>query len=44
MTTELAAPDTVSGTVLDVRQHDEYVAGHVPGARSVELGALGHDR
>ena len=40
VTTELAAPDTVSGTVLDVRQHDEYVAGHVPGARSVELGAL----
>ncbi len=39
-TTALAAPDTVSGTVLDVRQRDEYSAGHVPGARSVELGAL----
>jgi rhodanese-related sulfurtransferase len=26
--------------VLDVRQRDEFVAGHLPGARSVELGAL----
>ncbi|MEV6062303.1 MBL fold metallo-hydrolase [Nocardia asteroides] len=27
-------------TVLDIRQSGEYAAGHVPGARSVELGAL----
>ena len=27
-------------SVLDVRQRDEFLAGHVPGARNVELGAL----
>jgi glyoxylase-like metal-dependent hydrolase (beta-lactamase superfamily II)/rhodanese-related sulfurtransferase len=27
--------------VLDVRQANEYAAGHLPGARHVELGALG---
>jgi rhodanese-related sulfurtransferase len=26
--------------LVDVRQADEYAAGHVPGARSIELGAL----
>jgi rhodanese-related sulfurtransferase len=26
--------------VLDVRQDSEYVAGHIPGAQHVELGAL----
>ena len=31
-------------TVLDVRQRDEYLAGHVPGARNVELGALARRR
>lgn len=31
------------GTVLDVRQGGEYAAGHVHGARNIELGALpGH--
>jgi hydroxyacylglutathione hydrolase len=30
----------VEGTVLDVRQDGEYQAGHVPGARHIELGAL----
>ncbi len=30
----------VEGTVLDVRQAGEYQAGHVPGARHIELGAL----
>src|SRR6266540_508035 len=29
-----------SGTVLDVRQQGEFAAGHLPGARHVELGAL----
>jgi hydroxyacylglutathione hydrolase len=27
-------------TLVDVRQRDEFLAGHVPGARNVELGAL----
>ena len=29
-----------AGTVLDVRQAAEYQAGHLPGARHIELGAL----
>jgi glyoxylase-like metal-dependent hydrolase (beta-lactamase superfamily II)/rhodanese-related sulfurtransferase len=29
-----------STNVLDVRQHDEFVVGHLPGARNIELGAL----
>ena len=29
-----------STTVLDVRQRDEFVAGHLPGAHNIELGAL----
>ncbi len=29
-----------SGTVLDVRQAGEYVMGHIPGVRSVELGSI----
>lgn len=28
-------------TVVDVREADEYRAGHVPGARSMPLGVLG---
>jgi Rhodanese-related sulfurtransferase len=27
-------------TIIDVRQANEYVTGHVPGARNVELAAL----
>ena len=30
----------VEGTVLDVRQRDEYDAGHIPGAIHVELGEV----
>jgi hydroxyacylglutathione hydrolase len=30
--------------VLDVRQADEVVDGHLPGALAVELGALAGDR
>jgi hydroxyacylglutathione hydrolase len=30
----------LDGAVLDVRQADEYAAGHLPGATNVELGAL----
>ncbi|HLG00506.1 MAG TPA: MBL fold metallo-hydrolase [Acidimicrobiia bacterium] len=33
----------LEGTVLDVRQDAEYVAGHVPGAHHVELGSLPED-
>ena len=31
----------VEGTVVDVRQRNEYDAGHVPGALHVELGDIG---
>jgi glyoxylase-like metal-dependent hydrolase (beta-lactamase superfamily II)/rhodanese-related sulfurtransferase len=30
----------VSGAVLDVRQDTEYAAGHLPGAKHIELGSL----
>ncbi|WP_427136455.1 MBL fold metallo-hydrolase [Pseudarthrobacter sp. S9] len=37
---DLIAPEA---TILDIRQAGEYAAGHVPGARNIELGALaGH--
>ena len=36
----IVSPGDVVGTVLDVRQANEFVAGHVPGALHVELGAL----
>jgi hydroxyacylglutathione hydrolase len=39
-TTELLEPDAVDRPLLDVRQDDEFTAGHVPGAAHVELGAL----
>lgn len=39
-TTGLADADHPGGPVIDVRQESEYVAGHVPGAWTVELGAL----
>ncbi|WP_280479574.1 MBL fold metallo-hydrolase [Nocardia asiatica] len=29
-----------SAAVLDIRQHGEYAAGHVPGARNIELATL----
>ncbi len=38
--TELVPPTAINGTVVDVRQRDEYIVGHVPGARNVELGEL----
>ncbi|WP_280385892.1 MBL fold metallo-hydrolase [Nocardia wallacei] len=41
--TTLVAADRLAiqpGAVLDVRQHGEYTAGHVPAARNIELGAL----
>lgn len=36
----LVAPAAVSGRVIDVRQADEYRAGHLPGAINIELEAL----
>ena len=30
----------MAASVLDVRQAGEYAAGHVPGARHVELGSI----
>jgi hydroxyacylglutathione hydrolase len=37
---ETVAPGQVAGSVLDVRQASEVAAGHLPGAVTVELGAL----
>ena len=39
-TTELIEPDAVDRPLLDIRQDNEFAAGHVPGAGHVELGAL----
>jgi rhodanese-related sulfurtransferase/glyoxylase-like metal-dependent hydrolase (beta-lactamase superfamily II) len=39
--TPLVRPDQIGGTpVLDVRQLDEFDAGHIPGATHIELGDL----
>jgi glyoxylase-like metal-dependent hydrolase (beta-lactamase superfamily II)/rhodanese-related sulfurtransferase len=38
--TGLAHPGRVAGPVLDVRQHSEFAAGHLPGAIHLELGDL----
>jgi hydroxyacylglutathione hydrolase len=38
--TPTVSPERITGTVLDIRQEDEYQAGHLPGARHIELGAL----
>lgn len=39
--TRLVGPGDLGGAeVIDVRQASEFVAGHVPAARNVELGAL----
>lgn len=35
------SPAGIEGTLIDVRQASEYVAGHVPGAILAELGSLG---
>lgn len=39
-TTALIEPDAIDRTLLDIRQTNEYAAGHVPDAVNVELGAL----
>jgi hydroxyacylglutathione hydrolase len=38
----LVAPSEMVSTLLDVRQRNEYEAGHVPGAINVELGTVAH--
>jgi rhodanese-related sulfurtransferase len=37
---ELVEPGTLASTILDVRQRNEYDAGHVPGALHIELGSV----
>jgi hydroxyacylglutathione hydrolase len=37
----LVAPEDMVGTVVDVRLQNEFDKGHIPGALSIELGALG---
>ena len=36
----LVPPAQATGTIVDVRQASEFVAGHVPGALHVELGSV----
>jgi glyoxylase-like metal-dependent hydrolase (beta-lactamase superfamily II)/rhodanese-related sulfurtransferase len=36
----LITADAVAGTVLDIRQDNEWDAGHLPGAVHIELGSL----
>lgn len=36
----LVEPAAMTGQVIDVRQANEYSAGHVPGAINIELGAV----
>ena len=38
--TEVVAAANARGTVVDVRQRDEYLTGHVPGSVPAELGSL----
>jgi glyoxylase-like metal-dependent hydrolase (beta-lactamase superfamily II)/rhodanese-related sulfurtransferase len=39
-TIPLERAERVSSAVIDVRQHNEYAAGHIPGAHSAELGSI----
>ncbi len=39
-TIPLVGPGAMTGQVVDVRQANEYAAGHVPGAINVELGSI----
>jgi len=43
-TTLVDAGELDGRTVVDVRQRNEFITGHVPGAVSMELGALGDER
>jgi hydroxyacylglutathione hydrolase len=39
-TVPLERAEHVSHSVVDVRQHSEYVAGHIPGAHHAQLGSI----
>jgi hydroxyacylglutathione hydrolase len=39
-TIPLEPAERVSRPIVDVRQHSEYVVGHIPGAHHVELGSI----
>jgi glyoxylase-like metal-dependent hydrolase (beta-lactamase superfamily II)/rhodanese-related sulfurtransferase len=39
---EVVGPHLVAATVVDVRQRNEYDAGHVPGSLHIELGSLSY--
>lgn len=39
-TIPVVGADLLDGTVIDVRQANEYAAGHLPGAHSIELGSI----
>lgn len=39
-TTPLIEPDAIDRPLLDVRQDNEFAAGHVPGSTHIELGSL----
>ncbi len=41
-TAELVDAEVIDRPVLDVRQDDEYAAGHLPGSLHIELGAIAH--
>jgi glyoxylase-like metal-dependent hydrolase (beta-lactamase superfamily II)/rhodanese-related sulfurtransferase len=36
----LVGPNEIAGAVVDVRQRNEYVVGHLPGSANVELGSI----
>jgi rhodanese-related sulfurtransferase len=38
--TELSSAGADGAVIVDVRERDEYLAGHVPGARLIPLGEL----
>ena len=35
-----SGPTRSDPTIIDVRQRNEYISGHVPGAVNIELGSL----
>ncbi len=39
-TIPVVGADQIDGNVVDVRQANEYAAGHLPGAHSIELGSI----
>ena len=39
-TIEIVGPDSLGPNVVDVRQRNEYISAHVPGAVNIELGSM----